>query len=55
VPRLPRFALYNSLNAWGKQRELPEFPKQSFREQFRQRKKGIHHGDPEGPEKKQEN
>lgn len=32
VPKLPRFLLYNRLNDWGKQRELPEFPKQSFRE-----------------------
>jgi L-lactate dehydrogenase complex protein LldF len=35
VPHLPRFVLYNRLNPWGKQRELPEFPKQSFREQYR--------------------
>ncbi len=27
---LPRFALYNSLNAWGKERELPQFAKESF-------------------------
>jgi L-lactate dehydrogenase complex protein LldF len=27
---LPRFALYNGLNAWGKGRELPAAPKQSF-------------------------
>lgn len=27
---LPRFMLYNSLNAWGKHRELPKFAKQSF-------------------------
>jgi len=37
VPRLPRFVLYNRFNAWGKQRELPEFPQQSFRELYRQR------------------
>jgi L-lactate dehydrogenase complex protein LldF len=35
VPHLPRFVLYNRMNPWGKQRELPEFPKQSFREQYR--------------------
>ncbi len=29
---LPRFMLYNSLNAWGKHRELPKFAKQSFNE-----------------------
>ncbi|MDO4692478.1 MAG: lactate utilization protein B [Porphyromonadaceae bacterium] len=27
---LPRFMLYNSLNAWGKYRELPKFASQSF-------------------------
>ncbi len=39
VPLLPRFVLYNRLNPWGKQRELPKFPKKSFREQFAARKK----------------
>lgn len=32
VPHLPRAVAYNSLNAWGKQRELPPMPKKSFRE-----------------------
>ena len=32
VPWLPRFMVYNRLNPWGKQRELPEFPRRSFRE-----------------------
>lgn len=27
---LPRFLMYNSLNAWGKDRELPKFASQSF-------------------------
>lgn len=36
VPKLPRFLLYNRLNDWGKQRELPEFPKQSFQEWMKQ-------------------
>jgi L-lactate dehydrogenase complex protein LldF len=35
---LPRFLVYNRLNPWGRQRELPVPPKQSFREQYRQRK-----------------
>jgi L-lactate dehydrogenase complex protein LldF len=26
--------VYNRLNAWGKQREIPEFPKKSFRELY---------------------
>jgi L-lactate dehydrogenase complex protein LldF len=37
VPRLPRRAVYSRLNVWGKQRELPEFPKRSFRELYRKR------------------
>ena len=36
APKLPRFLLYNSLNPWGRQRELPPFPKKSFRELYRQ-------------------
>ncbi len=35
---LPRFAIYNPLNAWGRQRELPPAPEQSFREQYRKHK-----------------
>lgn len=31
---MPRFAVYNPLNGWGRQRELPEPPKKSFREQY---------------------
>jgi L-lactate dehydrogenase complex protein LldF len=34
---LPRFLLYNRWNAWGRQRELPLPPRQSFRELHRQR------------------
>jgi L-lactate dehydrogenase complex protein LldF len=37
VPRLPRWMIYNRLNAWGKHRELPEFPSHSFRELYEQR------------------
>ncbi|MFN7115535.1 MAG: lactate utilization protein B [Saprospiraceae bacterium] len=29
---LPRFAIYNRLNEWGKGRELPNTPKESFKE-----------------------
>lgn len=39
VPWLPRFMLYHPLNVWGRQRELPQFPKQSFREAFARRQK----------------
>lgn len=41
LPRLPRSLVYNRLNTWGKQRELPEFPPASFRQLYhRQRKNG---------------
>ncbi len=33
---LPRFMLYNPMNPWGRQRELPPAPKESFREWYRQ-------------------
>jgi len=36
---LPRFMLYNKLNAWGKARELPTPPKESFREWYLRNKK----------------
>ena len=32
----PRFLLYHRFNPWGKQRELPPFPRASFRELYRQ-------------------
>ncbi|CAM2160008.1 MULTISPECIES: lactate utilization protein B [Paraburkholderia] len=34
VATLPRAVLYNPLNAWGKQRELPDAPKQTFRDWY---------------------
>lgn len=37
VPKMPRWMLYHRLNDWGKQRELPPFPKQSFRELYREK------------------
>jgi L-lactate dehydrogenase complex protein LldF len=37
VPWLPRFLIYNRLNAWGRQRELPPMPPRNFREQYRER------------------
>ncbi|WP_417850549.1 LutB/LldF family L-lactate oxidation iron-sulfur protein [Thalassoglobus sp.] len=39
LPKLPRFLAYNKLNKWGWQRELPDAPKKSFREMYRQRQK----------------
>jgi L-lactate dehydrogenase complex protein LldF len=35
----PRWLVYNRLNGWGRQRELPPAPKKSFRQSFRERKK----------------
>ncbi|MDA1230941.1 MAG: 4Fe-4S ferredoxin, partial [Planctomycetota bacterium] len=35
----PRFLIYNPLNAWGKQRDLPDAPRKSFRQQFAERNK----------------
>jgi L-lactate dehydrogenase complex protein LldF len=31
IEHLPRFALYNWLNPWGRQREVPDAPQQTFR------------------------
>ena len=39
VPKLPRFLVYNGLNPWGRQREMPEMPNKSFRELYRERNK----------------
>ena len=39
VAKLPRAVLYNPLNVWGKERELPDGPKQTFRDWFLERKK----------------
>jgi len=40
VPILPRALLYSKFNLWGKARELPPFPKNSFKELYKA-KKGI--------------
>ena len=34
---LPRFMVYNALNPWGKQRELPDAPRKSFRQMYAER------------------
>ena len=39
TPMMPRFMIYNRMNGWGQQREIPQFPKQSFRQAFAKRKK----------------
>lgn len=38
---LPRFAVYNPLNQWGTQRELPPAPKKSFRQQYAEHRKNT--------------
>lgn len=37
VPRLPRRLVYNRWNIWGKNRELPDMPRRSFRALYRRR------------------
>jgi L-lactate dehydrogenase complex protein LldF len=37
LARMPRWMIYNSLNTWGRQRELPPPPPASFRELYRRR------------------
>ncbi len=36
---MPRALIYNPLNTWGRQRELPQAPKQSFRDWYNNREK----------------
>ena len=35
--RMPRVFVYNFLNAWGKEREMPRFAKQTFEKWWRER------------------
>jgi len=42
--RLPHFMLYNPLNIWGRQRELPEVPRETFHDWY-QRTRGKRNGD----------
>jgi L-lactate dehydrogenase complex protein LldF len=39
VSTLPRVVLYNPLNEWGKQREVPEAPTETFRDWYLKRNK----------------
>jgi L-lactate dehydrogenase complex protein LldF len=34
IEHLPRFAIYSRLNAWGKQREVPDAPQVTFRQWY---------------------
>ena len=45
VPWMPRFMLYNPLNVWGRRRELPEFPKESFQQAYARRQKNSGKGE----------
>ncbi len=38
LPKLPKGFVYNRWNAWGRQRDLPELPVESFREMYRRRR-----------------
>jgi L-lactate dehydrogenase complex protein LldF len=35
LPKLPRFLVYRGWNPWGAEREMPELPRRSFRQEFR--------------------
>jgi L-lactate dehydrogenase complex protein LldF len=35
VPLLPRWLLYARPNTWGRQRELPPMPRETFRDHYR--------------------
>jgi L-lactate dehydrogenase complex protein LldF len=39
VAKLPRAFIYNPFNAWGKQREVPEAPEQTFRDWYLKNRK----------------
>jgi len=41
IPALPRGLLYSRWNSWGRQRELPPMPRETFRDLHRR-----HHGRP---------
>ena len=40
IEHLPRFMMYNRLNAWGRQREVPSNPAQTFRQWYIERRGG---------------
>src|SRR6185436_20513839 len=39
VSKLPRALVYNPLNAWGRQREVPGAPRQTFRQWYLENRK----------------
>jgi L-lactate dehydrogenase complex protein LldF len=42
LPHVPRFLLYNPLNPWGKHREVPAAPGQTFRQWYLKNQKEEH-------------
>jgi L-lactate dehydrogenase complex protein LldF len=41
LKRLPNFVLYNPLNIWGRQRDLPETPAETFHEWYKKNRKAA--------------
>ncbi len=39
MPRLPKFLVYGKMNPWGKQREMPPMPAESFRDWYRRNRR----------------
>ncbi len=39
VPILPKALIYNKLNIWGRQRDIPDMPSKSFKELYKEEKK----------------
>ena len=39
LPHTPRFLLYNPINPWGKHREVPTAPGQTFRQWYLKNRK----------------
>jgi L-lactate dehydrogenase complex protein LldF len=42
IDHLPRFMIYNPFNAWGRQREVPGAPAQTFRQWYLRNRKNPH-------------
>ena len=45
LKHLPRFVVYNRLNTWGRGREVPPVPKQTFHQWYHQNR-AENHGEP---------
>jgi L-lactate dehydrogenase complex protein LldF len=40
IEHLPRFMMYSRLNAWGRQREVPQAPRITFRQWYLEHRGG---------------